>query len=463
MSGARVGALAAGTSFEVEITSLAAEGDGVGRYGNLAVFVPQAAPGDVARVTVTESAARYARARIVSLLRPGPDRVAPPCPVYQECGGCTWQHLEYGAQLRWKRTIVVEALQRLGHVEAAERLVLGVLPADPPWRYRHKTAVPFAPPARPGGRIRAGFYARHSHRIVSFDACQIQHPLLDRLLAATRRLVDELGVPAYDERTRAGLLRHLVARVSHGGDQVLAALVTAHPEFPAGPALAAGMRRAVPECVGVVQNINGAPGNAILGGVTRVLDGRDHLVEELDGIRFLVSAPSFFQVSPVQARVLYGVAVEQAAPTLGDTVVDLYAGVGTLSLFLARSCGAVEAVEEVSPAVADGRRNAAANRAGNLRFHLGRAEDVLPALVRAGLRPDVVVLDPPRKGAAPEVLAALAAAAPRRAVYVSCNPATLARDVEALAAGGYRLAVVQPVDMFPQTAHIECSALLERL
>lgn len=456
------GVILPGTTMELDISGLAAEGDGVGRHGGLAVFVPQAAPGDRVRVQVTEAAASYARASILEVLRPGPERVAPPCPIYRDCGGCAWQHLSYASQLEWKRRIVVEALRRLGHVADPEALVAPTRPADVPWRYRHKMAVPFGPPANPGGGVRAGFYAARSHRIVPLEACAIQHPLLDQVLTATRRLADALAVPAYDERTRTGVLRHLVARVSRSRGEVLVALVTPSPHFAAGPALAAGIRHAVPACMGVVHNVNPTPGNAVLGHETRVLHGRDHLVEELDGLRFLVSAESFFQVSPVQAEALYRIAVGQAEPGPRDTIVDLYAGVGTLSLFLARQAGAVEAVEEVAPAVADGRRNASENGSRNLRFHLGPAEAVLPQLVRGGLRPAAVVLDPPRKGAAPEVLEAIARCAPRRVVYVSCNPATLARDVAHLQGAGFALRLAQPLDMFPQTAHVECSALLER-
>lgn len=451
-----------GERLRLRVDGLATGGDGVGRHGGLAVFVPQAAPGDVLEVEVTEVAPRFARARLVRLLRPGPDRVAPPCPVFGECGGCAWQHLGYAAQQRAKRGIVVEALRRLGHVADPERLVREVLPADPPWQYRHKMAVPLAPPRRPGGPPLAGFYAARSHRVVPVDGCAIQHPLLDRALAATRRLCAVLGVRVYDERTRQGDLRHLVGRVSHGRGELLLCLVTAAARFPQGAALAEGLMAAIPECVGVVQNVNGTPGNAILGPVTRTLSGRDHLLEDLDGLRFLVSAPSFFQVSPVQAAALYRVAVRQAALSRGQVAWDVYAGVGTLSLYLARTGAQVHAVEEVADAVRDGRRNAAANGAFGLRFHAGAAEAVLPALAARGPRPDVVVLDPPRKGASEAVLAAVAAAAPARVVYVSCNPATLARDVERLADAGYRLREVQPVDMFPQTPHVECSALLVR-
>ncbi len=461
--GFREGAAAAiGERFELEVESLATGGDAVGRHGGLVVFIDQAAPGDRVEVEVVEAAARHLRARVRRVLRSGPGRVPPPCPVFGRCGGCAWQHIDYPQQLEWKRAIVVEALRRLGHVADPEALVAPVLGAEPPWRYRHKMAVPFAPPRQRGGPLRAGFFATRSHQIVETPECAIQHPLLDLALRETRRLAGVLGVSAYDERSRRGDLRHLVGRVSHRNATLLLALVTAAPEFAAGPELARRLREALPQCVGVVHNVQGAPGNAILGRTTRLLAGEDHLVEEIDGLRFLVSAPSFFQVSPVQAAALYRTAIGQAALSRGETACDLYAGVGTLSLFLARTAAAVHAVEEVEAAVADGRRNAAENGMRNLRFHAGLAEAVLPALIGRGMRPDVVVLDPPRKGASVPVLEAVAQAGPRRVVYVSCNPATLARDVQLLCGAGYRLREVQPVDMFPQTPHIECSALLER-
>lgn len=456
-------ALPPGSRFALQVDGLASGGDGVGRHGGIAVFAPQAAPGDVLRVEVTAGAARHARARILSVERPGPDRVAPPCPVVGACGGCAWQHLRYDAQLQWKRTLVVEALRRLGHVEEPDALVHPTLPADPPWRYRHKMAVPFGPPPRPGLPPRAGFFAARSHDIVPFEECVIQHPALDRALRESRRLAASLNVPVYDERTGRGELRHLVGRASHGGGRVLLCLVTARPEPRWAAPLASGLMAALPECAGVVLNVHAGPGSAILGPETRPLLGETRLVEELDGLRFLVSAPSFFQVSPVQAAALYRTAVAQADPPAGGSAFDLYAGVGTLSLYLARRAGAVEAVEDVPAAVADGRRNAEANGQGaRVRFHCGPAEEIVPRLVAAGARPDVAVLDPPRRGATEPVLAAVAAAAPRRVVYVSCNPATLARDIGILEASGYRLAEVRPVDMFPQTPHVECSALLER-
>lgn len=454
--------VAPGDRLQLEITSLATEGDGVGRTGDFAVFVPRTAPGDRVEVEVTESHASYARARLRRLLVSSPLRASAPCAVYESCGGCTWQHLAYAAQLEWKRTLVVEALRRIGHVAEPEALVAPTLAADPPWRYRHKMAVPFA---LEGGRPVAGFYANRSHRIVPFLNCPIQHPALDAVLASVRRQVSRLHVSLHDPRTGHGDLRHLVARVSCSTGKVLACLVTARPAFPQGVDMADQLMREVPAVIGVVQNVQGAPGNAILGRQTRLLRGSDHLTEELDGLHFEVSAPSFFQVSPAQAARLYMVAVQQAALTSGQNAFDLYAGVGTLSLFLARSGATVEAVEEVPDAIRDGRRNLALNRdvsLGPVRFHLGQAESALPQLLASGRHPDAVVLDPPRRGASAGVLSCIAEVHPPRIVYVSCNPATLARDIEILTTRGYVLREVQPVDMFPQTAHVEAAALLVR-
>lgn len=436
----------------VAIDALAAGGDGVGRLADgRAVFVPQAAPGDRLRLEVTELRPSYARGRIVEVLQPGPGRVAAPCPVYAGCGGCQWQHLDYALQLQWKRRLVVEALERLGGLAGVR--VHDCLPCDPPWAYRHKVAVPFA---LRGGRTVSGFYAPASHTVVEFPSCAVQHPALEEVVAAVRRRVAEHHVPGYDETRGAGVLRHLVARASHDSGEVLAVLVTAGDDrLP----WAAGLMRDVPRLAGVLQNVNPLRTNAVFGPRTRLLAGRDHLVERLDGLRFLVSARSFFQVSPVQAGRLYRTALAYAAPGPGDVACDLYAGVGTLALYLARRASRVEAVEEVADAVADARRNAAANGLTNVRFHAGRVEERLADL---GQRIDVAVLDPPRKGCDAAVLETLARLAPRRLVYVSCNPATLARDLGRLAGLGYAAAEAQPVDMFPQTAHVECVVRVER-
>jgi 23S rRNA (uracil1939-C5)-methyltransferase len=402
------------------------------------VFVPGAAPGDRLRVRLVERHSRYARARIVEVLRPGPDRVAPPCPVFGRCGGCQWQHLRYAAQLHWKREIVREAFRRIGRLPEAP--VAPVLAAPHPWRYRHKTAVPMG----------IGFYAPGSHEVVPWTECLIQHPLLDRVVAAVR----ELRLPPYDERTGGGLLRHVVARCNLAGDQAVVALVVNADTLPDEEGLARRLLAAVPELRGVVKNVHTRPGNAILGPRSEVLAGEDAIREEVDGLRFRVSVTSFFQVNPAQAAVLHRLAA--AAAGRGAHALDLYAGVGAIALRLASGFARVTAVEAVDAAVADARRNARDNGIDNVAFVCGRVEDLeLPAA-------DAVVLDPPRKGVEPAALRAIAARRPPRVVYVSCDPATLARDCRHLVDAGWSLREVQPLDMFPQTAHVECVALLVR-
>ncbi|HVB10208.1 MAG TPA: 23S rRNA (uracil(1939)-C(5))-methyltransferase RlmD [Bacillota bacterium] len=420
---------------KVEIGSLVAGGDGLARVGGQAVFVPGAAPGDRLEVAITDRHKTYARARIVEVLQPGPDRVAPPCPVFGRCGGCQWQHLTYEAQLRWKREIVRDAFKRLARmdVEVAE-----VVPSPNPWRYRHKTAVPLG----------VGFYAHGSHEIVPFEECLIQHPLLDRIVAAVR----ELGLPPYDERTHTGLLRHVVARCNLRGDQAVVALVVTDPRVEA-----ASLMQRIPELRGVVANINTTPGNAILGDRSVVLAGENAITEEVDGLRFEISAESFFQVNPAAAAALHRMAAEAAqAAGAGGTALDLYAGVGSIALRLAGGFDRVTAVEISAAACRDAERNAALNGITNVRFVHGRVEDL-----RAE-RADVVVLDPPRKGAGAEVIAAVAGMRPGRIVYVSCDPATLARDARALADAGWAPLSAVPLDMFPQTAHVETVAAFGR-
>jgi 23S rRNA (uracil1939-C5)-methyltransferase len=383
-------------------------------------------------VEIVERHRTYARARIVEILQPSPDRTAPPCPVFGKCGGCQWQHLSYEAQLRWKREIVRDAFKRLARLDVD---VAEVVPSPSPWRYRHKTAVPLG----------VGFYAHGSHEIVPFDECPIQHPLLDRIVAAVR----QLGLRPYDERTHTGLLRHVVARCNLKGDQAVVALAVTSPRVEAGALMAR-----VPELRGVVANINDRPDNVILGERSVVLAGENAITEEVDGLKFQISVESFFQVNPAAAATLHRMAADAAGT--GGTALDLYAGVGSIALRLARAFDQVTAVEVSAAACRDAERNAALNGIGNVRFLRGRVEEMRRE------RADVVVLDPPRKGAGAEVIAAVAAMAPLGVAYVSCDPATLARDARALVESGYELRTVEPLDMFPQTAHVECVAAFRR-
>lgn len=446
-----------GQEISVTVHGLGSSGEGVARFEGLTIFVPGGAPGDRLLARVEEVKKNYARAALVAVEEPSPDRVAPPCPVVAECGGCQLQHIAYGAQLRLKRQQVVDALERLGKLSGVT--VHPTLGMDDPWRYRNKAQFPMG---YRSGRVIAGFFAPGTHRIVDIERCDIQHPLGNRIMAEVKALAGRHGVRIYDERTHSGVLRHVLARVGRGTGEAMAVLVTNGPDFPHGEEIARALMDRIPELVSVVQNINPARTNVVLGRESRVLAGRAYITDYIGDLEFNISPVSFFQVNPAQTEVLYGKALEYAGLTGGETVLDLYCGIGTISLFLARQAREVIGIEWVEEAVDDARENALLNGVQNVRFIAGDAAVEMPRLAEEGVRADVIVLDPPRKGCDEPVLEAIAAVAPRRVVYVSCNPASLARDLGRLAGMGYRTVEVQPVDMFPHTAHVECVARIEK-
>ncbi|MEB3329843.1 MAG: 23S rRNA (uracil(1939)-C(5))-methyltransferase RlmD [Candidatus Sericytochromatia bacterium] len=464
--GKRGPALRPGDRVRLEVEALVGGGEGLGRTDGMAVFVPLSVPGDVVEARVISTKPGYARALVEAVVQPSPDRVQPPCPVFGRCGGCQWQVVAADAQLRWKTALVAEALTRLGGLEAAS-VLRPCLPSPEPWHYRNKVhwAV-----TRDAEGWRVGLYEPRSHAIVEAEACAIQHPLLTRAQDAVRALLTEFDPPPYDEQRGTGFLRSAFAKVGHRTGEVMLGLVARKPELRREKEWIAAARRLLPELTTFVLNVNPGSGNKLLGAETRTLFGPGAIVESLGaGLRLTISPLSFFQVNGAAVEVLYEEVVracdlpgEPAAE--GPRWVDAYGGTGAIALYLAaRGAGHVTGLEVVGAATADARANAAANGlAGRTTFHTGRVETLLPGLIARGERPDGVVLDPPRKGCEPAVLEALLAAAPRRVVYVSCNPATLARDLRVLVAGGYRLTHVQPVDMFPQTSHVECVARLER-
>ena len=453
----KVNAWRLGTEHIVDITGLTHDGMGVGRIESRVLFVPETIPGDRVLARLSHIKERLAYGELVRMLEPSPNRREPSCPHAPLCGGCQLQHMDYQAQLHWKRQQVADALARLGGLEVE---VLPTLGMDEPYHYRNKAQLPLG---KKGGELVMGFFQQGSHDIVDLSTCEIQHPLITKLALAVKRVVGDLGIEPYDEGRHAGVLRHAVIRVSFLESKLMLTLVTRTRELHRQGELIARLTAEVPELVSVVHSINPQVTNVILGRETKVLWGEACLYDAIGHLRYAISPMSFFQVNPLQTKVLYDLVRERLKLSGRETVLDLYCGAGTIGLYLADRAGRVIGVESVAAAVEDARRNAELNGITNADFFAGRAEEELPRLVRRFGTIDAAVVDPPRKGCDPAVLEALSGAAVPAIVYVSCNPSTLARDLSRLAELGYQAGPAQPVDMFPWTRHIECVTLMSRV
>lgn len=440
----------------LDITGYTAEGLGVARLEGRVVFVPRTIAGERWRVRLEKVNKKVAWGRGVELLMASPERLESDCPLFGKCGGCQFRHMTYAEELRAKGQRVADALERVGGVRLELPPVLG---AENPERYRNKVQFPIAP-AREGG-IAVGYYRSRSHQVFPVEDCLLQPESVTRLRRAFVRAAEELGLTAYDEGTGTGLLRHLYVRTNHRGE-ALCCIVANGTELPGADRVVEALRACEPRLVGVVLNVNTRDTNVILGSEYKLLWGQDYLEEELCGHSFRLSIPSFFQVNRAQTERLYHVALDFAGLTGRETALDLYCGIGTISLCLADRAGRVIGAEIVPQAVEDARANAVRGGVNNAEFFCGDAGAVAARLAEEGIRPDVICVDPPRKGLGPEVPAILAGMAPERIVYVSCDPATLARDVKRLEELGYLARKAQSVDLFPRTAHVETVLLLTR-
>ncbi len=443
--------------YVADIIGIGHEGEGVGRVEGFTLFVQGALPGEKVRVKVLKLKKQFGYAKLLEVLEPSADRVEPPCAVYKQCGGCQLQHLSYEGQLVWKRQSVVDSLARIGKLNMDGIIVHPALGMSDPWNYRNKAQVPLG---NSEGGLVAGFYATGSHRIIDMNECLIQHDDTNTIVQEVRRIAARLGVTAYDEERSSGLLRHVVVRVGFSTGEIMVVLVVNGDKLPHSEELVEGILAAVPGVASICMNVNREKTNVIFGRKTKVLWGDEVIYDSIGDVRFAISARSFYQVNPVQTEVLYGKALEYAELNGVETVIDAYCGIGTISLFLAQQAKRVYGVEIVPEAIEDARKNAELNGISNVEFVVGAAEEVMPRWQEQGIRSDVVVVDPPRKGCDQALLDAIIAMQPERVVYVSCNPATLARDLRVLEDGGFRTVEVQPVDMFPHTVHVECVILM---
>ncbi|MBR4905746.1 MAG: 23S rRNA (uracil(1939)-C(5))-methyltransferase RlmD [Clostridia bacterium] len=434
----------------LEIMGVTSEGQGVGRCEGVAFFVPFALPGETVRVHIIKVEKRFCIAKIVEILNPSGHRVIPLCEAYEKCGGCALMHMDYAEQLKAKSQIVKDCLERLGGFSEIE--VQDTIGMDDPWRYRNKGSFPIG---YVDGTAAFGFYAERSHRLIPLFDCPIEDARITALARTVTEWANRNHVRIYDEQTGTGTLRACVVRITSTCERMV--VVVTKGELPAKESLMKML-----DVESLYHNRNDANTNVIFGDRFTLLKGKMQITEKQNGIRFAVSPQSFLQVNPNQALKLYDAAIRLLDPKPNETIADVYCGIGTISLAIAKHAGTVIGIECVPEAIEDAKKNAELNGICNANFICGLAEDVLPKLVQNGMRPDAIVIDPPRKGCEESVLSAIAESGVRRVVYVSCNPAMLARDAKILSTYGFTIQHVQPVDMFPHTQHVETVILITR-
>lgn len=440
----------------VDIEDMGSSGEGVGRIDGFTVFVPLTVVGDRVKIKIETLKKRYAVGKIEEIVRPAKIRQEPICPLFGDCGGCQTMHMQYEAQLEMKRKKLEENLKRIGKIDFNVGPTLGM---KEPYYYRNKAQFPIG---LKNGKAVIGGFRKGSHDIVDIEHCYIQAPLVEEVLATIKSYIDKYKISVYNEKTGKGLLRYVISRYSQARDQLMVVLVANGEELPQEDKLIEKLKE-IPQFVSLILNINKAKTNYALGRETRLLYGLETIVEELGDLTFEISARSFFQVNTSQTHLLYDKVMEYADLKGEEVVFDLYCGLGSISLFLAQRAGHVHGVEIVEDAIEDAKQNAIDNKIENTSFYAGRTEDLLPQLYEKGVRADVVVVDPPRKGCDESVLETILAMKPEKIVYVSCNPASLARDLAYLLEDeSYKLEKVEGVDLFPQTSHVEAVTLLTR-
>ncbi|MEG1410008.1 MAG: 23S rRNA (uracil(1939)-C(5))-methyltransferase RlmD [Terrisporobacter sp.] len=442
--------------YTVEIVDIGQGGVGIGKFEGFTVFVDGGLVKDKINVKIMKSKKNYAVGEIVEIIEPSPYRVERKCSKeLQNCGGCQIQELDYKEQLNVKTNEVKQVISRIGKLD--DVVIHDALGMEEPFRYRNKAQFPIQ---KVNGVPVIGFYKKKSHDIIPTDQCIIQHDVNDKIIKIIKTYIRAYKVSIYDEKTHTGVLRHLVTKVGFTTKEVMVVLVANGRKLPYLNELASVLKENIPGFKTLVVNVNRDKTNVILGQENRIIYGDGKINDYIGDLVFEISSLSFFQVNPVQTEVLYNKALEYANLGENDTVFDIYCGIGTISLFLAKKAKKVYGIEIVDEAIKDAKINAKLNNLDNVEFSVGKAEEVVPKMYKQGKRGNVVVVDPPRKGCDEKVLDTIVSMQPDRVVYVSCNPSTLARDLNYLHERGYKCQEVQPVDMFPHSVHIENVALI---
>ncbi|PLT33320.1 23S rRNA (uracil(1939)-C(5))-methyltransferase RlmD [Bacillus sp. V5-8f] len=441
---------------DVLFEDLTHDGAGVAKVDGYPIFVPNGLPGEKAKIKVIKAGKGYGFGRLVQLYERSEHRIDIPVEEAHKYGGTQLQHISYEGQLHFKEKQVREVLARIGKLEDVKfHPIIGM---EEPWHYRNKAQVPVG---EKDGKLIAGFFKPRSHEIIDTNESLIQHPAVNEAIQTVKEICSELGIQPYDEAAHKGVLRHIMARYGRTTGELMVVLVTRTAELPQKNKIVDEIFSRLPHIKSIVHNINSKRTNVIVGEKTKVLWGNEVIYDYIGDIKFAISALSFYQVNPDQTKVLYDKALEYAGLTGEESVIDAYCGIGTISLFLAQKAKRVFGVEVVPEAIEDARRNADLNGMVNAEFAVGEAEAVIPEWYKKGNKADVLVVDPPRKGCDEALLNTIIEMKPKKVVYVSCNPATLARDLRILEDGGYKTLEVQPVDMFPQTTHVEVVTNLE--
>ncbi|USK34410.1 23S rRNA (uracil(1939)-C(5))-methyltransferase RlmD [Bacillus sp. F19] len=447
-----------GQTFPLTIKRLGINGEGVGYFKKQVVFVPGALPNEEVVVEATNIGQKFAEGKIKKIRKASPHRVDAPCPIYHECGGCQLQHFSYEQQLKEKRDIIVQAMERYSGLDLSKVEIRQTIGMDDPWNYRNKSQ--FQTGLR-NGKVIAGLYSKNSHHLVNIDHCIVQHEATNKATQTVKQILQDLKVSIYDERKRKGIVRTIVSRIGFTSGEVQIVLITSQENLPRKELIVSEIQKRLPEVKSIMQNVNGEKTSLIFGEKTIHLEGEEVIQEKLGDLSFELSARAFFQLNPVQTVKLYNEVKKAAQLTGSEKVVDAYCGVGTIGMWLSEGAKEIRGMDTIADSIIDAKKNAKKHGVKNATYVKGTAEHWLPKWLGEGWRPDVVVVDPPRTGCDSKLLGAILKVKPEKFVYVSCNPSTLAKDIQTLSKV-YKVKHIQPVDMFPHTAHVESVTLLEK-